>query len=174
MKKSKDKKTKTCQRLIKTTKQRQAETSEDNEKGLRFEWIKFIEEYLKNGRNGQEAYKVAYPNVKDDNVAKAAASRLLTNVNVKNEISYRLTAQTVTDDFIYDGFIYLYNKHRDGKMSAVAQRSLEALGKMKGLMIDNKRVAFSGDNPANFPQLVAKENADKFKAEVDSGNRIAE
>lgn len=36
--------------------------------------------------NGTQAYKQAYPGVKDSNVAKSAASRLLTNVNVKNAI----------------------------------------------------------------------------------------
>ncbi len=44
---------------------------------------RFVENYLTNGRNGQEAYKLVYPRVTDDNVAKAAASRLLTDVNVR-------------------------------------------------------------------------------------------
>lgn len=166
-------------RPLKSTKQKQKDLDKKDplgieEQGLRLSWIRFIDEYLKNGMNGQEAYKIAYPDVKNNNVARANASRLLANANIRNEISHKLTAQTVTDDFIYSGFIYLYEKHRDGKMSAVAQRSLEALGKMKGLMIDNKRVAFSADNPANFPSLVTKDNADKFKKEVEEGNRIAE
>lgn len=49
----------------------------------------FADEYLKD-LNGTRAYKVAYPNVKKDSVAKAAASRLLTNVNVKAYIDEQL------------------------------------------------------------------------------------
>lgn len=49
----------------------------------------FADEYLKD-LNGTRAYKVAYTNVKKDSSAKAAASRLLTNVNVKSYISEQL------------------------------------------------------------------------------------
>ena len=45
----------------------------------------FCEEYSKHG-NGTLAYKTAYPTTKKDETAKTAASRLLTNVNVKNYI----------------------------------------------------------------------------------------
>ena len=50
----------------------------------------FCDEYLANKCNGTAAYKAAYPAVKRDEVAKVAASRLLTNVNVKNYIAERL------------------------------------------------------------------------------------
>lgn len=49
----------------------------------------FADEYLKD-LNGTRAYKVAYPSVKKDSVAKAAASRLLTNVNLKSYIEEQL------------------------------------------------------------------------------------
>jgi phage terminase small subunit len=42
----------------------------------------FVDEYLKD-RNGTRAYKAAYPKVKKDTVAWAAASRLLSNVKVQ-------------------------------------------------------------------------------------------
>ena len=45
----------------------------------------FCEEYAKHG-NGTLAYRKAYPKIKKDETAKTAASRLLTNVNVKNYI----------------------------------------------------------------------------------------
>ena len=45
----------------------------------------FCEEYAKHG-NGTLAYKKAYPTTKKDETAKTAASRLLTNVNVKKYI----------------------------------------------------------------------------------------
>lgn len=49
----------------------------------------FCDEYLID-RNGTRAYRVAYPSVKKDKTAKAAASRLLTNVNVKAYIEARM------------------------------------------------------------------------------------
>ncbi len=49
----------------------------------------FANEYLID-LNATRAYKKAYSNVKKDTVAKAAASRLLTNVNLKNYIDEQL------------------------------------------------------------------------------------
>ena len=49
----------------------------------------FCEEYLID-LNATRAYKAVYKNVKSDEVAKSAASRLLTNVNVKNYINDRM------------------------------------------------------------------------------------
>ena len=49
----------------------------------------FANEYLVD-LNATRAYKKAYSNVKKDSVAKAAASRLLTNVNLKNYIDEQL------------------------------------------------------------------------------------
>lgn len=49
----------------------------------------FCDEYLKD-LNAARAYKVAYPKVKKDEVARANASRLLTNANIKNYIDTQL------------------------------------------------------------------------------------
>lgn len=49
----------------------------------------FADEYLKD-LNGTRAYKVAYPNVKKDSVAAAAAARMLRNVKVKTYIEEQL------------------------------------------------------------------------------------
>ncbi|MGG7059851.1 terminase small subunit [Clostridium tertium] len=49
----------------------------------------FANEYLVD-LNATRAYKKAYPSVKKDSAAKAAASRLLTNVNLKNYIDEQL------------------------------------------------------------------------------------
>lgn len=49
----------------------------------------FADEYLKD-TNATRAYKKAYPNVKKDSSAKSAASRLLTNVNLKAYIDEQL------------------------------------------------------------------------------------
>ncbi|MCH5212254.1 MAG: terminase small subunit [Oscillospiraceae bacterium] len=50
---------------------------------------KFVDEYLIDC-NATRAYKAAYPNVKRDEVARANASRLLTNANVKAYIDEQL------------------------------------------------------------------------------------
>lgn len=49
----------------------------------------FADEWLKD-MNGTRAYKIAYPHIKKDTTAKAAASRLLTDVNVKTYIDEQL------------------------------------------------------------------------------------
>ena len=49
----------------------------------------FADEYLID-LNATRAYRVAYPNVKKDEVAKAAGSRLLTNVNVTAYVQKRM------------------------------------------------------------------------------------
>lgn len=50
---------------------------------------KFCDEYLIDC-NATRAYKAAYPRIKNDAVARANSSRLLTNVNIKNYIEQRL------------------------------------------------------------------------------------
>ncbi len=50
---------------------------------------RFADEYLID-LNATRAYKAAYPAVKKDETAKAAGSRLLTNVNVKKYIDEQL------------------------------------------------------------------------------------
>ena len=50
---------------------------------------RFCDEYLIDC-NATRAYKAVYQNVKSDETAKSAASRLLTNVNVKKYIDDRM------------------------------------------------------------------------------------
>lgn len=59
----------------------------------------FADEYLID-LNATRAYKAVYKNVKRDEVAKAAGSRLLTNVNVKKYIEERL--EEIHDEKIAD------------------------------------------------------------------------
>lgn len=49
----------------------------------------FVNEYLID-LNATRAYRVAYPNVKNDNVARANGSRLLANANIKTFIDEQL------------------------------------------------------------------------------------
>lgn len=50
---------------------------------------RFADEYLID-LNATRAYRAAYPSVKKDDTAKAAGSRMLTNVNVKRYIDERM------------------------------------------------------------------------------------
>lgn len=50
---------------------------------------RFADEFIVSG-NATQAYLIAYPNVKKESTAKAAASRMLTFVNVKAYIDERL------------------------------------------------------------------------------------
>ncbi len=52
----------------------------------------FVDEYLID-INATRAYRVAYPNCKKDETAKAAGSRLLTNVNVAEYVNGRMKAR---------------------------------------------------------------------------------
>ena len=70
----------------------------------------FADYYIELG-NAREAYKRAYPNVKKDETARAASSRMLTNVNVKAYIEERMelleservaTQQEVMETLTYD------------------------------------------------------------------------
>ena len=57
--------------------------------GLTIKQKKFADEYIISG-NATEAYKKAYTNIKKDETARANASRMLTNANVKNYIDERM------------------------------------------------------------------------------------
>lgn len=50
---------------------------------------KFADEYIIDC-NATRAYRVAYPTIKNDNVARAAGARLLANVSIKTYIEERL------------------------------------------------------------------------------------
>lgn len=61
----------------------------------------FADEYLID-LNATRAYKVAYPNVKKDEVAKAAGSRLLTNVNVVAYVQKRMDERAQRTEITQD------------------------------------------------------------------------
>lgn len=62
---------------------------------------KFADEWLKD-HNGTRAYRVAYPTVKKDETAKAAASRLLTNVNVESYIQKKQALIAYKNEITHD------------------------------------------------------------------------
>lgn len=130
----------------------------------------FCDEYLKD-LYATRAYKVAYPNVKKDEVAKAAGSRLLTNVNLKNYITEQLeklhnertadvkevmeyltsvmrgesTGEEIVTEFVGDGMseARTIEKHPSEKDKL---RAAELLGKRFGMFKDKIEVGGTLEN----------------------------
>ncbi len=129
---------------------------------------RFCDEYLID-LNGTRAYKTAYPSVKSDEVAKAAASRMLSNVNVRAYLDERLEqlrSERTAD--IREILEYLTavmrGEEKEEKMAANALGEMEAynvrnqanqlkaaelLGKRFGLFTDKLNVE------GNIPVVIA-------------------
>lgn len=129
---------------------------------------RFCDEYLID-LNGTRAYKTAYPSVKSDEVAKAAASRMLSNVNVRAYLDERLEqlrSERTAD--IQEILEYLTavmrGEEKEEKMAANALGEMEAynvrnqanqlkaaelLGKRFGLFTDKLNVE------GNIPVVIA-------------------
>lgn len=120
----------------------------------------FADEYIIE-LNATRAYKKAYPNVKKDEVAKAAGSRLLTNVNVKAYIdeqleelkSERVADQQEVLEFltavmrgeVTEPLLVLdgdgYQKVMDAKPNVSTRKSAAVdLGKRYGLFVDRQEI----------------------------------
>jgi phage terminase small subunit len=52
----------------------------------------FVQAYVTSGMNGTKAYRAAYPGCRSDDVARAAAPRLLANVSIRARIAEILAA----------------------------------------------------------------------------------
>ena len=109
---------------------------------------KFIEEYLID-MNGTRAYRAAYPTVKNDETAGAAACRLLKNVKIKQAIEPILasmssdrmaTAEVVVVEGLGDGCSEArrFKKAPDEKERL---KAAELLGKRFGLFKDKVEVS---------------------------------
>ena len=164
-------------RHVLTTAQRirreQGEVIDVNEAGLRLPWITFIDEYIANGGNGEAAYKIAYPDV-SDRTARANASRLLTKASVKEELRNKLDVQRCTDEWIKNKLMGLVELHYSGKGAIVSEKALETLAKIKGMLIDTKNIAFTGQNPAQFLSAYSKEEKQKMDEDSKKLSRIVE
>jgi phage terminase small subunit len=85
-------------------------------KGLTEKQKKFCREYIYDW-NATRSYKIAYPNVKNDNGAKASASRLLTNVNVKEYIT---DIQKNLEEVAGISKLMIINEHKKLAFSSIA------------------------------------------------------
>ena len=120
----------------------------------------FADEYIIE-LNATRAYKKAYPNVKKDEVAKAAGSRLLTNVNVKayiDEQLEKLKSERVADQqevlefltavmrgeiteplLVFDGDGYQKVMYAKPNVSTRKSAAVD-LGKRYGLFVDRQEI----------------------------------
>lgn len=149
---------------------------EEDQDGLLPKWIEFIEEYMKNGFNGTKAYFKVY-NVKNKDVARSCAARLLSYVSVNKEIQYRLNAKRITEDAVlaetWD--IATDPSLRTEKGAGSQVSALTMLAKTKGMVTDVKKHQFDVENPAVFvPHYTAEEKKEMDKLIAEGGKRIIE
>lgn len=145
--------------------------------GLKLSWIRFIDELLANGGKQAKAYKKVFSSKEKtvtDGTARTEASRLMRNPNILAELNNRLEVQRCTDDFVKNGLIDIATNYRGHKTINAAVRSLEVLAKIKGMLIDNKKVAFTSDNPALFLPVYNKEDKKKFDKMKNNNERLVE
>lgn len=97
----------------------------------------FCEEYIVD-LNATRAYKAAYPNVKNDNTAAAAAARLLRIVNVREYIDTRLEEKSGALVAKQDEVLqYLTKVLRDDDEATKSRlKAAELLGKRYALFTD--------------------------------------
>ena len=129
----------------------------------------FADEYLID-LNATRAYKVAYPNVKNDAVAAAAAARLLRNVKVKNYIAEQMEKihNEKTADAPAISMIDAYNKAISEKSNDVdyfADAYMKVLGsKLEDEDLehirDNRIINLEGDADTVIVDFLQKPNGD--------------
>ncbi|MBG9366543.1 terminase small subunit [Streptococcus mitis] len=126
---------------------------------------KFVDEYLISG-NATEAYKLAYPNVKNDSTAQANSSRLLSNAKVKaykDERLAELKSETIADQKEVMEFLTAvmrgevtepllvldgegYQKVIEAKPNVSTRRSAAVdIGKRYGMWTEKKEIEHKGE-----------------------------
>jgi len=111
---------------------------------------RFCDEYLID-LNGTRAYKAAYPKVKSDGTAAAAATRMLRNVKVHEYIEQRTeelrSARTATAAEVMEFLTEVMRNEDEGSVSRL--KAAELLGKRFGLFTDKLNVE------GNIPVVIA-------------------
>lgn len=135
--------------------------------GLSKDWlspreIAFIDDFFETGMQCVwMSYQKAFGCSKS--TAEKIAYRILRKQNVKNEITARINASRVTNDWVLDkGITFVEKGVKDCKFSLAGQKSLEMLAKHKGMLEDTVNHKFSGENPAVFVPLYSKEEAEQL------------
>lgn len=144
-----------------------------NNNGLRLGWIKFIDAYIENGGNAVKAYLSAYPKCSKRS-AYQCGSELLRKPDILLELNNRLQSQRVTDELITAGLLEIATEYRGAKTIMAAVKSFEILAKMRGLLVDTKKIAFTGENPAVFLPVYSDKEKKEFDKIKETKQRIVE
>lgn len=128
-------------------------------KNMRHE--QFITELFRADFNQAEAYRRVYPSVRGD-IARCAASRLLTSANVKRRLEERQQAMIRKQDVTVDRIL---NEYEEARQLAVNQSKPEAMmaasekkAKLVGLLVDRREQGNAGDfdNLQTPSEVIAK------------------
>lgn len=126
---------------------------------------RFCDEYIID-LNATRAYKAAYPNIKNDNVAKSAGNRLLTNVDIKAYIEAEL--EKLHDERTADAkevIEYLTSVMRREKTESVVVTISQEKSKY---VPDNNGTMRKHTEKAEIPQIV------EIPAKLSDANKAAE
>jgi isocitrate dehydrogenase len=108
---------------------------------------KFVDAYIKNDGNGQEAAKAVY-DVANDNVARNIASENLTKPNVKEAVQQALEAHGLTIDLvtkpIADGMKAVKLQEIEGKLKALPDHAVRLNASWKALTLMGANSAQDG------------------------------
>jgi phage terminase small subunit len=100
---------------------------------------RFVQEYVANGLNGQDAYMAAYPKC-GKSAARTAASRLLTNAEVKSRIAEIQGKSAERSEVTLDNLIKeaadIQRAAMDASSYAAAISALTARAKLCGLWVE--------------------------------------
>jgi hypothetical protein len=133
--------------------------------GLRPEWIRFIDEYMKDF-NQTRAYQLVFK-IKKSSVASASSTRLLSYEPVRAEILARLKEQQITEGAIKCGLWDTINwclKKPTASRAGVAIRGYEVLAKVKGMIRpDNNVNNFFDNRKVIFQPIVDKDRSEEFE-----------
>ena len=143
-------------------------------KGLKLQWLNFISAFIKNGGNATNAYMIAYPEASRE-TARRNGSKLLTQTDIREEISARYDQQTVTEAWIIaKAKEYVLLGIENPKFAYAGVKALEMIAKNKGMLTDVVKQEFTAENPAVFLPVFSKEEKEKFDEMVRNKIRIAE
>lgn len=142
----------------------------------------FCDEYLVD-LNATRAYKAAYKNIKKDETANAAASRMLRNVKVKEYIEKRMKDREkrteITQDFVLKE-LYAIAKSNGSNYAKVVKKSyMKPILDKEGNVIDEKEVFYddveiieTDDLPEDKKKAIAAIKQTKYGIEVASCDKV--
>ncbi len=141
--------------------------------GLRPSWFRFIDAYFNSNFNGTEAYMIAFPNCKNRKTAGVEACKLLKVPSIVEEIRYRLDSTRCTDEFVISRLMH-QSQFVDSFRINAAVAATATLAKVRGLLQDTRKPAFSNENPAVFAAPFTKEEMEKMQEQRAKMGRIIE